>query len=299
MDRRSLLKNSGLAALVFGAGRLPTALAEGPKKRILVFTRSQGFQHSTVQRKGGELSLAEVTTTKIGRANNIDIVCEKDGRIFLSKEFPTFDGFVFQTQGDIGADKSLDGAPPVPPEGKKALLKGIEDGKGFIGFHCASDTYHSRGEAFKNQEPDQRDPYIAMLGGEFIRHGAQQESTMHVVDPNFPGIKGQKDFRLKEEWYSLKNFAPDLHVILVQETKGMKGFDYDRPDFPATWARMHGKGRVFFSSMGHREDVWDNPIFHTLLTGALAWTLGRVSADLTPNLAQVAPHGSELPVKKN
>jgi type 1 glutamine amidotransferase len=302
MDRRSLLKNASLAALALGAGRLPAALAEGPKKRILVFTRSQGFQHSTVTRSGGKLSLAERTTTEIGRDNNIEVVCEKDGRVFLSKDFPTFDGFVFQTQGDISSEKSLDGAPPISHDGKKALLTAIEEGKGFIGFHCASDTYHSShapGEQFKNQDPAKRDPYIVMLGGEFIRHGAQQESTMHVVDPNFPGIKGQGNFRLKEEWYSLKNFSPDLHVILVQETKGMHGFDYERPDFPATWARMHSKGRVFYSSMGHREDVWENPIFHTLLTGALAWTLGRVNADVTPNIDKFAPHGSELPEKKS
>jgi type 1 glutamine amidotransferase len=298
MDRRTLLKNAGLAALVLGTGRLPRALAEGPKKRLLVYTRSQGYQHSVVDRKGGGLSLAERTATDLGARHNIEVVCEKDGRVFLSKEFPSFDGFLFETQGDIGAAKSLDGAPPVPPEGKRALLEAVAGGEGFVGCHCASDTYHSRGGQFENQDPAGRDPYIAMLGGEFIRHGEQQEATMHVADPNFPGVKGQKDFRLKEEWYALKNFSPDLHVILVQETKGMRNFDYQRPDFPATWARMHHKGRVFFTSMGHRDDVWTNPIFLTLLTGALAWTLGRVDADITPNLDAVAPRASEVPKPK-
>jgi type 1 glutamine amidotransferase len=137
-----------------------------------------------------------------------------------------------------------------------------------------------------------------MLGGEFIKHGSQQKALMHVADPNFPGIKGQGDFQLHEEWYSLKNFAPDLHVVLVQRTEGMHDFDYARPDFPATWARMHGKGRVFYTSMGHRDDVWTNPIFQNLLTGALAWTLGRVTADVSPNMEKEAPNGSELP-KRN
>jgi type 1 glutamine amidotransferase len=299
MDRRTLLKNAGLAAVAFGVGRLPSAFADAPKKRLLVFTRSQGFQHSTVQRKDGKLSLAEQTATDIGSKHNIEVVCEKDGRIFLSKEFPSFDGFLFETQGDLLSEKCLDGAPPVSLDGKKALLEAIEGGKGFAGCHCASDTFHTKGEAFQNQDPAKRDPYIAMLGGEFIRHGAQQKSTMHVVDPDFPGIKGQGDFTLHEEWYSLKNFAPDLHVILVEQTQGMHGFDYERPDFPATWARMHGKGRVFYTSMGHREDVWTNPIFLTLLTGALAWTLGRVNADVSPNLDKVAPQASELPHKKS
>jgi type 1 glutamine amidotransferase len=295
MDRRTLLKNAGLAALVLGTGRLPSAIAEGPKKRLLMFTRSQGFQHSCVKRDGDKLSLAERTITELGGANNIEVICEKDGRVFLSKDFGTFDGFFFETQGNISSEKSLDGAPPVTQDGKKALLEAIHDGKGFIGSHCASDTYHSPGEAFENQDPVRRDPYINMLGGEFIRHGAQQAALMHVVDPTFPGIKGQGDFKLNEEWYSLKNFAPDLHVILVQKTEGMHGKDYERPDFPATWARMHGKGRVFYTSMGHRDDVWTNPLFHTLLTGALAWTLGRVTAEVSPNIEKAAPNGSDLP----
>ena len=55
-----------------------------------------------------------------------------------------------------------------------------------------------------------------------------------------PGAKGLEDFQMHEEWYSLKNFAPDLHVILVQDTVGMRNLDYERPSFPATWAREHG-----------------------------------------------------------
>ena len=87
------------------------------------------------------------------------------------------------------------------------------------------------------------DPYIAMLGGEFVTHGPQQVATMRVTSPDFPGIADQGlsgSFAMNEEWYALKNFAKDMHVILVQETEGMKGQCYQRAPFPATWARMHG-----------------------------------------------------------
>jgi type 1 glutamine amidotransferase len=184
----------------------------------------------------------------------------------------------------------------MPVEGKRAFLKAIADGKGFVGSHCASDTFH-RGNKFVNQPLDQVDPYIAMLGGEFIIHGAQQKARMRVIDPSFPGAKGLKDFVLHEEWYALKNFAPDLHVILVQDTEGMKGPMYQRPGFPATWARKYHKGRVFYTSMGHREDVWQNKMFQDLLLGGLAWAVGNVNADITPNLHQVAPEASQLPKK--
>jgi type 1 glutamine amidotransferase len=301
MDRREMLTRTGAAALAWGLSSFPlgwTAEPRGDKKRILMFTRSQGFQHPVIARKGGKLSLAEGIVTNLGAKHGFEVQCEKDGRVFLSKDFPTFDGFLFETQGNLEAQKSLDGAPPVPPEGKKALLDAIAAGKGFVGCHCASDTYHSRGEPYKNQERDKLDPYIAMIGGEFIHHGDQQKAWMRVADPEFPGVKGLKDFELREEWYSLKNFAPDLHVILVQDTKGMKNLDYERPTYPATWARMHEKGRVFFTSMGHREDVWENPLFQQILTGGLSWALGHVQADVSPNLSSVAPEASQLPMKK-
>lgn len=299
MNRRDLLKRTGAAALALGACPFPltwAADADDRKRRLLMYTRSEGFQHDCVRRPApNKLSLAESIVTDLGKKHNCDVVCEKDGRIFLSRDFPTFDGFVFETQGNLLKEQSRDGSPPMTLDGKKALLEAVHGGKGFIGSHCASDTFHSPGPGTRNQDPSKVDPYIAMLGGEFIRHGQQQKAWMRVADDKFPGADGLKDFELLEEWYSLKNFAPDLHVILVQDTQGMKNVDYARPKFPATWARRHGKGRVFYTSMGHRDDVWKNAIFQKLLAGAVAWTLGRTKAELTPNLTAAAPRASQLP----
>jgi type 1 glutamine amidotransferase len=296
MNRRDFLRHTSLAGLALGTAALPLGRAADDKKhRILMYTRSVGFQHSVVTRKGGELSLAEKIVTGLGAKNGFEVVCEKDGRVFLSKDFDQFDGFVFETQGDLCAKNSKDNAPPMPPEGKKALLQAVAAGKGFVGCHCASDTFHSPGNQFANQEADKIDPYLRMLGGEFIKHGRQQKAYMRVVDGGFPGLKGVKDFELHEEWYALKNFAPDLHVILVQDTKGMKDPEYQRANFPATWARKHEKGRVFYTSMGHREDVWENKVFQDLLLGGIAWSLGKGKADLTANLTKVTPDAGKLP----
>ena len=90
-------------------------------------------------------------------------------------------------------------------------------------------------------------------------------------------------------YHDLKNFAKDMHVILVQETEGMKGNCYQRPPFPATWARMHDKGRVFYTSFGHREDIWTNPKVQELMLGGIAWAMGNVDADVTPNIDTVTP----------
>jgi type 1 glutamine amidotransferase len=301
MNRREMLVRTSSAALTLSLSSFPlgwSAEADTPRKRVLMYTRSEDFQHDCVRRSGSKLSLAENIVTDLGKKHDFDVVCEKDGRVFLSKEFPTFDGFVFETQGDLLLEKCKDGSPPMQAEGKKALLAAIAEGKGFVGCHCASDTFHSKGSKFHSQDRDKLDPYIAMLGGEFIVHNSQQKATMHVVDNAFPGFKDVKDFRLLEEWYALKNFSPDLHVILVQETKGMVDPDYQRPAYPATWARMHHKGRVFFTSMGHRDDVWKNALFQQILLGGISWSLGRVKADLTPNLKEVTPQADELPKKK-
>ena len=301
MNRRQMLRNTGLAALALGASRLPfawSAPADGSKKRILMYTRSVGYQHGVVTRKDGKLSQAEQTVTDLGAKHGFEVVCEKDGDVFTSKDFPTFDGFVFETQGDLMSEKSQDGSKPMTADGKKALLEAVASGKGFVGCHCASDTFHSPGPGDQTQPRDKVDPYIAMLGGEFIVHGAQQKAPLIVADPNWPGLKEPKDLEIMEEWYALKNFAPDLHVILVMDTKDMKGDMYQRPPYPETWARKHEKGRVFFTSLGHREDVWSSDFFQNLLVSGLAWTLGRVEADITPNIDKVTPKANELAMKK-
>ena len=294
LNRREMLIAAG-AAILGGAGPLGRALAAplpqaGPKK-ILFFSKSTSFQHSVITRKDGKLSLAERILTEIGKPNGFEVICSKDGSEFEPDKIGQWDAFAFQTQGDIGSPGPFKDGKPISPEGKKALLDAIAAGKGFVGMHCADDTYHSppRGPV---------DPYIKMIGGEFISHGAQQKSNLIVVDPEFPGAKGfGTTFALLDEWYSPKNLADDLHVIIAHDTKGMKGWEYERPNFPQTWARMHGKGRVFYTSMGHREDVWENPTYQGLLLGALAWATGKAEASVEGNVSKATPGYATEPTR--
>jgi uncharacterized protein len=296
--RRQAMRQMGAAGLGMV---LDPALAlfgkETPKRKILFFTKSSGYEHSSIKRKGNELSHAERVLTELGASHGFDVTATKDGSVFTAENIKQFDASFFYTTEDLtepGNDKN----PPMSKEGKAAFLEAVHSGKGFLGTHSASDTFHSKGEKFQTQSPEARDPYIRMLGGEFIRHGPQQEATMKLVSPHFPGCENIKgEFRLKDEWYSLKNFASDLHVVLVQGTEGMEGSDYHRPDYPATWARLHGKGRVFYTSMGHREDVWTNPIFQSVLLGGIAWALGNVKAATPPNIKTVTPQAETIPPK--
>jgi uncharacterized protein len=296
--RRQAMRQLGAASL--GLMLDPTFNLFGkdkPRRKILFFTKSSGYEHSSIKRNGSELSHAERILTDLGTSHGFDVTATKDGSVFNAESLKQFDAFFFYTTEDLtqpGNDKN----PPMSNQGKEAFLAAIHSGKGFLGTHSAADTFHSKGERFQTQDPERRDPYIRMLGGEFIRHGPQQEATMKLVSPQFPGcdkIKGE--FRLKDEWYSLKNFASDLHVILVQMTEGMEGSDYQRPNYPATWARHHGKGRVFYTSMGHREDVWTNPIFQAVLLGGIAWAVGNVKADIPPNIKTVTAKADTIPPK--
>jgi len=232
------------------------------------------------------------------------VTISKDGSLFTPEKLAAFDAIAFYTTGDetkTGPDKT----PPMPAGGKEALLKFVEDGKGFIGFHCASDTFHSPNYEGKkeiarqmlmqrgsDQFEDVRDPYIKMVGGEFITHQSQQKATQKVIDPKFPGLEGLEDFNFAEEWYSLGNFSDDLHVVLAQDTDSMKAKGekaYQRASYPSTWAKPYGKGRVFYTNMGHREDVWTNPIFQKVVLAGLGFITGRTNPDIAPNIKTATP----------
>jgi hypothetical protein len=53
-------------------------------------------------------------------------------------------------------------------------------------------------------------------------------------------------------------------------------------DFAVTWAKAYGKGRVFYSSLGHVPENWDDPSLQKMYTEAIKWALGLISADATP-----------------
>ncbi|MFW6125288.1 MAG: ThuA domain-containing protein, partial [Pirellulales bacterium] len=206
LNRREMLLRAGAAAVGLGFGGFPLGWAaqKGNAKRVLFFTKSAGFEHSVIKRDGDKLSFAEQILTDLGKKHGFEVTATKDGGVFSSDELASYDAFVFYTTGDLTTE-GTDGQPPMTPQGKEALLQAVHDGKGFVGIHCASDTFHSEGDRKIVQAIEKRDPYIRMLGGEFITHGKQQEARLSVVDPSFPGAEGLGEtVRLLEEWYALK-----------------------------------------------------------------------------------------------
>ncbi|MDH4445218.1 MAG: ThuA domain-containing protein [Akkermansiaceae bacterium] len=276
-------------ALALGLG-LSLSLHAAPAHRLLFFSKSSGFEHDVISWKKGQPSFAEKIFTELGAKHSWEFVFSKDGSKFSPEYLAGFDAVIFYTSGNLlttGTDKQ----PAMTPAGKQALFDYIKGGKGFIGLHCASDTFHTTGTPDRRLDATKdEDAYICTVGGEFITHGAQQVATNKVIDPKFPGFETAGDqFTFLEEWYALKNFNPDLHALTVIKTEGMDGAPYQRSDYPTTWARAEGKGRVYYSALGHREDVWTNPTFQNILVGAIRWTTGDVDAVIPPNLKTAAP----------
>jgi uncharacterized protein len=299
-SRRTFLRTAALsgASLAFS-----DRLLSADKRSVLLFTKSSGWEHDVVKTADGHPSIVERAVRELGKKHGFEVSAAKDGRIFDSSEFHTHSALLFFTTGDL-TKSATDGQPPMTEHGKQAFLDAVADGLGFVGVHSASDTFHTLPDPEDHSNRyvahgESSDPYLGMLGGEFIVHGSDprlQTVNLIVNDANFPGLQRvHSPVPFNEEWYSLKDFAPDIHVILTLDTKGMKGECYQRHPYPVTWARQHGKGRVFYMAMGDRPENWQDAFFLDLLAGGIRWSIGEVSANLSKNLTEVAPGYAQIP----
>ncbi len=278
-----------VCSAVFAAAVIicPRARAGDTPKKILFFSKSSGYQHDMIRSENGGPSQAERILAELGPPNNLRFTFTKDGSIFTPEKIASFDAFCFYTTGDL-TELGEHHDPPMPKGGKEAFLAAIRGGKGFVGIHSATDTFHSKGNTV--------DPFIQMIGGEFVTHYEHWvPGHLVVADRNFPGLSSvADDYGPEEEWYSMKNFSPNLHVLLYHDTAKMgKIGPYNRPNYPSTWAQMYGKGRVFYTSLGHRIEVWMDPTFQQILLGGLKWSTGQVDADVTPNIDKVTPEANQ------
>ena len=302
-NRRQFLRTGAVAGASFA---LPRGLFAAQKKSVLIFTKSSGFEHDVVKTTGGKPSIVEDAVSALGKDHGFDVTATKDGRVFDSSDFRKHAAVLFFTTGDL-TTPGKDLNPAMSPQGKQSLLDAVRGGLGFVGVHAASDTFHTPPDTDDNANRyiahgENSDPYLRMLGGEFITHGRTprlQTANVIVNDSKFPGLEGvSSPVSFNEEWYSLKDFRTDLHVVLTLDTKGMSGEPYQRAPYPVTWTRMHGGGRVFYTAIGDRPENWSNSFFLNLLGGGIRWAIGDAKASLDHNLIKAAPGYAEIPPKQ-
>ncbi|MFH1743561.1 MAG: ThuA domain-containing protein [bacterium] len=270
------MRKTQILALLVTIGVLQMTLcvnAEAQSRRLLVLTKSSGFEHDVIKREGDRLSLVETVMMNLGARNGFEVVCTKDASLINAENLKNFDSVFFYTTADL-TQEGTDKFPPMTEKNRDELLDWIRAGGGFFGSHTVTDTFHGC------------IPFEEMMGGEFDTHGKQQYTTLKVVDPTFPAMVGLPiEFKMIDEYYINKNvnLLGNMRVLLLLDTKGMEGDKYQIPPYPITWCSNYGKGRVFISSLGHREDVWEAPMFQGMVVKALGWTFGDVPGDASPN----------------
>ena len=214
-------------------------------KHVLVIGETKGFEHDSVSpamaaiyNMGKESGLWDTTMR-----TDTELLTKKDlGR--NAKNLNYFDLLVFaSTTGELDMDANQ----------KQDMISFIkEDGKGFVGIHAALDTNFSWPE------------YGEMIGGWFDEHPWMTFNAPIVnEDPSFPAVRHLPGAFVKyDEIYQPKAWSRDNVNVLLSLDPGK--LDYDNNprihradhDFPVAWSKLYGKGRVFYSTLGHTEESW-------------------------------------------
>ena len=264
-----MLRMALLAFCVALGSRCAAQTDSHPKKHLLVLGEEKGYRHEAV-------SHAMATIERLGRESGLwDTTIRTDTEVltrrkleYNAKNLNDFDAVLFYTGGELEMDA----------EQKAALLSFVhDDGKGFIGVHSATITFTSWPE------------YGEMIGGYFDEHPwGTFEAPILVEDPNFPGMQQwPKSFVLRDEIYQLKDFSRDKVRVLMRLDPGKLDLSNSNvhrkdDDFAVTWARKYGKGRVYYSTLGHVDQNWDDPRLQKMYLEAIKWAMGLVDADVTP-----------------
>jgi uncharacterized protein len=253
---------------------LLTIAAGAQKKHLLVLGEEKGYRHESVshamaviERMGAESGLWDTTIRTDTE------VLTKQKLEFNAKTLNDFDAVLFFTGGDL----------EMTPQQRADLLSFVhEDGKGFVGVHSAAITWAKWPE------------FVDMLGGTFDQHPwGTFRAPIVVEDAKFPGMQQwPREFVLSDEIYQMKDFSRDKVRVLMRldpcklDLSNPKVHRQDR-DFAVTWAKSYGKGRVYYSTLGHPRENWDDPRLQQMYAGAIKWAMGLETADVTPLPAPV------------
>jgi type 1 glutamine amidotransferase len=263
---------------------LPAAAQTPSQKRLLFLTHAGLYKHTS-------LGPAEHAVTELGKTGGFDVTtvegykqeaAQIDLRFLTPEYLAGFDGLMLMTNGNL----------PLTGPQRKSLLDFVANGKGFIGAHCAALTLYD-------------DPAFGDMLGGYYRRSIRQNAiaVLKVEDPTHPATRMLGgSWPVVDEFYLFgtapwdasrpkensdvlvgnhipMGFSRDrVHVLLSLDTEktNISAFpDVVRGgDYPQAWWREYGKGRSFYTSLGHRDDIWSNdPVFRAHLLGGIRWAL--------------------------
>jgi type 1 glutamine amidotransferase len=244
-----------LGLLAFGASSQAPA-----RKRLLIIGEEKGYRHEAV-------SHAMVVIERLGKESGLwDTVIRTDTEALTKKKLEynarnlnDFDAVLFYTGGTLEMDDQQ----------KADFLSFIrDDGKGFIGVHSAAITFTKWPE------------YVEMVGGTYDEHPWNTFAAPVIVeDSSFPGMQQwPKAFTLTDEIYQMKNFSRENTRVLMRLDPDKLDLNNPRVhrqdhDFAVTWTKAYGKGRVFYTTLGHVEANWDLPAMQKMISEAIQWAM--------------------------
>jgi cytochrome c len=219
---------------------------------VLVFTRTRGFRHASIP-------VGVATVQSIGKGKWVTEHTEDPAR-FTPEELKRYKAVVFlSTTGDV-----------LPAPQQKAFEDYIEQGGGFAGVHAAADTEYDW-------------PWFGQLVGAWFRdHTKVVPNDVHVERPQDVSVRGLPDpWRRDDEWYAFRTNPRGKVDVLASIDDKQTGDSNMGGDHPIAWKHAVGKGRSWYTAMGHTKESFADPLFQQHLVGGITWAAGMVNDDGT------------------
>jgi type 1 glutamine amidotransferase len=241
---------------------VPVATPRRPRS-LLVFGFATGFIHQSIQ-------WANYAIVRMGeKSGAYTAVVSSDTTMFRPERLGHFDAVFFNnTTGEPFQDAAL----------RASLLAFVRGGGGVAGVHAASDGFFEWPE------------FGEMIGGYFVNHPWNEEVTLRIEDPEHPVTAAFDDsrYQVADEIYQFgEPYSRDrLRVLVSLDTTTLDlerdGVFREDGDFAVSWIREEGAGRVFYSSLGHRFQVYTDPVVLLHWLAGIQYALGDLDADATP-----------------
>jgi type 1 glutamine amidotransferase len=241
--------------------------------------------------KGYSIPQAEYAMTLIGKKTSaFEPVVSDDVAMYLPENLKKFDAIIFNnsngpwirpTEADMDRLKSYGpDQDSVEMLLRKSLLEFVRNGGGIIAYH------HAIGGNTHWPEFQQ------LIGAGYWGHPWNEEVGVKLDEPDHPLLAsfGGKDFRLTEEIFQFREpySRKKLRVLLSLDTRTtnmtVPWIHRKDNDFALAWIHSYGKGRIFYSAIGHRTDIWWNKKILQFYLDGIQFAVGDLHADTTPSV---------------
>jgi type 1 glutamine amidotransferase len=215
-----------------------------PSKKILVFTKTRGFYHTSIV--SGVRALV-----KLGVDHGVAVDTTTDAALFTGKKLKQYAAVVFlSTTGDV-----------LNEEQQQAFERYINKGGGFVGIHAAADTEYDWPW------------YNRLVGAYFLSHPQQQEALLSIRDTLHPSTRHLAlEWKRQDEWYNYKNIQPHLQVLITLEENSYQG-GANGSFHPIAWCHEIFGGRAFYTGLGHTDAAYADPVFLQHLWGGISYAM--------------------------